>query len=408
MRKKWQPMRVLGSLFVAYASLALIAGPARAADGDVPTVVLGIEPLDPTLDAVAVEITDALRQRVAATKGYQLLQGKELVEIKLVFACPDAAPACMSQAGKSLGASKVIFGNVKRAGNDFQVTLKLLDVSRAVVESFAAETVSKKNSDANGLRSMAPAWLAKLSGKGGGSIQVRANFPGAAVSLDGTQVGTTGSAAVVINDVAPGRHEVAVEKSGYTTTKQEFTLAAGQSLPLNLALSPVSVEVPRPEPGGPAVGMETGGGNGDSDKPDSLTRTGFWVAVVGTLASAGLALKFGLDVRDINNELDQYRRFTCPGSTTGYCDGTGKTNVSPTLSQEETGIVKTKTDEGNRDQLLQWVFVGLSGAFAIAGGVLLYKGYLASEGTQMASNHGLRIFPSATASSGGIIAEFEF
>ena len=139
-----------------------------------------------------------------------------------------------------------------------------------------------------------------------------------------------------------------------------------------------------------------------------MTRTGFWVAVVGTLASAGLALKFGLDVRDINNELDQYRRFTCPGSTTGYCDGTGKTNVNPTLSQEETGIVKDKTDDGNQAQLLQWVFVGLSGAFAIAGGVLLYKGYLASEGTQTASNHGLRIFPSATASSGGIIAEFEF
>ena len=77
---------------------------------------------------MAAEITDALRQRVAATKGYQLLQGKDLVEVKLVFACPDAAPACMSQAGKSLGASKLIFGNVKRAGNDYQVTLKLLDV----------------------------------------------------------------------------------------------------------------------------------------------------------------------------------------------------------------------------------------------------------------------------------------
>ena len=65
--------------------------------------------------------------------------------MKLVFACPDAAPACMSQAGKSLGADKLIFGNVKRAGNDFQVTLKLLDVSRAVVESFTAETVPKKH-----------------------------------------------------------------------------------------------------------------------------------------------------------------------------------------------------------------------------------------------------------------------
>ena len=130
--------------------------------------MLGIEPLEGTPDAVAAEMTDALRQRVAATKGYQLLQGKDLVEVKLVFACPDAAPACMSAAGKSLGADKLIFGNVKRAGNDFQLTLKLLDVSRAVVESFTAETVPKKHADASGLRSLAPAWLAKLSGKGGG------------------------------------------------------------------------------------------------------------------------------------------------------------------------------------------------------------------------------------------------
>ncbi len=95
---------------------------------------------------------------------------------------------------------------------------------------------------------MAPVWLAKLSGKGYGTITVRANFPGAAVSLDGTKVGVTGGDPVVVADVAPGKHEVAVEKSGYTTTKQEFTLAAGQSLPLTLSLSPVSVEVPKPEP----------------------------------------------------------------------------------------------------------------------------------------------------------------
>jgi hypothetical protein len=410
MRKKWRPMRLAGPPFLVLAAcLTAAAGlPSRALaaeGGDVATAVLGIEPLEGAPDAVAAEITDALRQRVAATKGYQLLQGKDLVEVKLVFACPDAAPACMSAAGKSLGADKLIFGNVKRAGNDYQVTLKLLDVSRAVVESFTAETVARKHADASGLRSIAPAWLAKLSGKGGGSIQVRANFPGAAVSIDGTQVGTTGGSPVVINDVAPGHHEVAVEKSGYTTTKQEFTLAAGQSLPLNLTLSPVSVEVPRPE--GTAKAAENGGGGEPDDgNGPTLTRAGFWVALVGTLASAGLALKFGLDVRDINSQLDQYRRFPCPGNSTDLCDIHNM--PSPALTTDQLSRSHSLTDEGNRDQLLQWVFVGLTGAFAIAGGVLLYKGYLAGEGTQSASNHGLRLFPTATASSGGIVAEFEF
>ena len=141
---------------------------------------------------VAAEITDALRQRVAATKGYQLLQGKDLVEVKLVFACPDAAPACMSQAGKSLGADKVIFGNVKKRRQRLPGDAQAARRQPRRRRELHGRDRPAKHADAAGLRSSAPGWLAKLSGKGGGSIQVRANFPGAAVSLDGTQVGDDG------------------------------------------------------------------------------------------------------------------------------------------------------------------------------------------------------------------------
>jgi hypothetical protein len=139
-----------------------------------------------------------------------------------------------------------------------------------------------------------------------------------------------------------------------------------------------------------------------------MARTGFWIAVVGTVASGALALKYGLDVRDINSQLDQYRRFQCMGDPpmTTNCDING--NKAAALTDDQRANAHTLTDKGNQDQLLQWVFVGLAGAFAIAGGVLLYKGYLTSEGTQSASNHGLKLFPTASASSGGIIAEFEF
>lgn len=399
--------------FAVAASLLLAAGTpgrARGADGGTPTVVLGLEALGGVPDSLATEITEALRQRVAATKGNDLLQGKDLIELKLVFACPDEAPACMSQAGKSLGAAKLIFGNVKPSGNDYAVTLKLLDVNRAVVESFTADAIPKNRSDPNALRALAPVWLAKLSGKAVGSVQVRANFSGAAVSLDGTRVGVTGTDAVVVSDVAPGRHEVSVEKSGYTTSKQEFTLAAGQSLPLTLVLNPVSVEVPKPEPGAAEPLLGAGARDtSDAEGTHTLTHIGFWVATAGTVASAALALKFGLDVRDINKQLDQYRRFPCAGSPTATCDGNGKTNVSPTLTTSEKQAVHTLTDDGNRDEVLQWVFVGLSGAFAVGSAVLFYKGYLANDDSHArASNHGLRIFPTATASARGIIAEFDF
>jgi hypothetical protein len=405
-----QGARRIGTVLLILSILA-IWPPSRAAAADaVPTAVLGFEPLEGVPDTLAADVTDALRQRVAATKEYQLLQGKDLVEVKLVFACPDEAPACLSQAGKSLGASKLIYGNVKKTGGDYQVTVKLLDVNRAVVESFTTDTVAGGKANATALRQLAPIWLAKLSGKGSGTISVRANFPGAAVSLDGTKVGITGTAPVVISDVSPGKHEVAVEKSGYTTTKQEFTLAAGQNLPLTLDLSPVSVEVPKPEHGGAAPHPTPGGGETPTENEGGSragARVGFWVAVAGTIASGALALKFGLDVKDINQQLDQYRRFTCTSSPTGLCDNQGQPAQPLTADQKNT--VATKTDTGNRDQTLQWVFVGVGGAFAIAGGYLLYKGYLASEGNnQSASNHGLRIFPTATASTRGIVAEFDF
>src|SRR5262245_21373143 len=204
-------MRKLGLACLCALTVLVQAARAGAADGgDAPTAVLGLEALEGAPDSVAAEITDALRQRIAATKGFQLVQGKDLVEVKLVFACPDEAPACMSQAGKSMGASKIIFGNIKRAGLDYQVTLKLLDDGKGTVESWATESVARRRAEPSAFRSLAPGWLAKLTGKntGGGSLQIRANVDGAAVSLDGTRIGVTGDKPVVVADVAPGKHEV--------------------------------------------------------------------------------------------------------------------------------------------------------------------------------------------------------
>ena len=81
-------------------------------------------------------------------------------------------PACRKRARASAPA-RSIFGNVKRAGNDYQVTLKLLDVSRAVVESFAAETVVQEE-----LRRQRPAFDgARLAGQA--ERQGRRLHPGA-------------------------------------------------------------------------------------------------------------------------------------------------------------------------------------------------------------------------------------
>jgi hypothetical protein len=396
---------VLAALFTSLA-----AGRQAHAEADAATAVLGLEALEGAPDNVASEITDALRQRVASTHGYQLVQGKDLVEVKLVFSCPDEGTACMAQAGKSMGATKLIYGNVKRSAADYQIAFKMLDVDKGTVDAWATEVIARRKAEPTVFRTLAPSWLSKLTGKGaGGSLQIRANVAGAAVALDGARVGVTGDAPVAVAEVTPGRHEVAVEKSGFTTAKQEFSLAAGQSLPLSLSLSAVSVDVGAAPPETAPVIVhrpddvprsESGGTS------STFARAGFWVAVTGTaLATAG-GLYFAKQVQDINSDLDQYRRTPCTTSPTGQCDNKG--NAAPARTTAENSIVSSKTDHGRQDQLLEEVLLISAVPLVIASGYFLYKGYLDSGTEAPTASRGLRIFPTASASSGGIVTEFDF
>jgi len=391
-----------------------------APDGDPTTAVLGIEAIDAP-DSVASDVTDALRQRVASSKGFQLVQGKDLMEIKLVFSCSDEAPACMTQAGKSLGVAKLIFGNITKSGSDYVLRLKLLDVGRGAMENATTDTFPVRGSDASTLRALAPHWLSKLTGKGGaapagGTLMISSNVSGATVALDGTAVGVTSQQPVSVSDVTPGKHEIIVQKAGYESRHQQFTMGTGQALPLNLPLAALPPGAPAPaEASGAALPpMKTSETPGDEAPPSGMARPGFWIALAFTAASLGAATYFGLQVKQINNDLDGYRRFpvgsgNCNSSPTGFCDSSGKSASSP--SAADRGFISQKLDEGDRDRTYQIVSLCVGGAFALAGGFLYYKCYLDKEGgsgPRTADNHGLRIFPTGTASSGGIVAEFDF
>ncbi len=400
----------LAAVALTLWSAAASATASPTAPPTVTVAVLGLEAID-VPETIAAEVTEALRQKVTTTPGFRLVAGKDLVEIKLVFACSDESSACMAQAGTTLGAGKVIFGNVRRVGGDYMITLKSLDVARTVIEGATSDTVPVKRAEPTAFAARTPRWIAKLTGRETtGAVSVRANVTGAAITLDGIAVGLTDSLPVTIPDVGPGRHLIAAEKQGYSAAKTEFPLAAGQNLPLGLTLSPLLAAAGATEPvivrrapdETPGV-VTTGGGQ------TNLARVGFWTALVGAATSAALALKFGYDVKSINKDLDALRRYDCGDrSPSGLCGKDGSPADPLTLSQKTQ--VASKTDDGNRAQTLQWVFVGLIPPFAIAGGYLLYKGYLDTEsnGSSTSASKGLRIFPTASASAGGVMAEFDF
>src|SRR6185437_8612730 len=112
------------------SAVLLAAGAAHAQTTPPSLAVLGVEPVD-VPEALAQQLTDALRQRAAATSGIHAVAGKDLIEIKGVFGCDTESPTCMAQAGKTLGADKLLYGTLKKSGRNVVVGLKLLDVRTA-------------------------------------------------------------------------------------------------------------------------------------------------------------------------------------------------------------------------------------------------------------------------------------
>jgi hypothetical protein len=408
-------MRLQQPCLIALALTAILSGSAHAESDDLATAVLGLETQD-VQPKVADEIAELLRQNVSSSHDMRLGAGRDLVELKLVFSCADEGHACMAQAARSLNVERLIYGSIKRSGDAYVVWLKLFDVKHEKIEAWLSETVPREKLTGSSLKPIVTRWFYKLRGRSAdvGTLRISAEVPGAVVSLDGVAAGATSpDKPLVLSQVPAGKHEVSLTKVGFGAGAQFVSLAAGQVLDLKLEL--------REPNGAPAVAKsrpvvqlgeadrdESEGARGGKSARGAGYRTGFWVTLAGGVVSAGAALKFGLDVRHVNQDLDAYRRFPC---ATGVCDTKGQQAVP--LTSAERDAASSLTDKGNRDHALQWVCIGVGSALGIASGYFLYKGYLAggdehSGGESAMVQRGLRIFPAASASSGSVLAEFDF
>src|SRR5258706_2340561 len=172
-------------LSIALAVL-LTAGAARA---DHTVAVLGIEPVD-VPEALAQQLTDALRQRAATTPGVRIVPGKDLVELKMIFGCDGETPTCMAQAGRSLGSDKLLYGTLKKAGKNSSnvlVALKLLDVNTSTVEKFVNDSVPKKDLAGGNIAAAATRWFGALLEVEAKPTPTLTTHPAnAAVTIDGT------------------------------------------------------------------------------------------------------------------------------------------------------------------------------------------------------------------------------
>jgi hypothetical protein len=231
---------------VALLALILVPLVAAAARAEPTVAVLGLEPID-VPEALASQLTEALRQRAAATAGIKPVSGKDLIEIKMVFGCDTENPTCMANAGRSLGADKLLYGTLKRSGGKSSpqviVSLKLLDVRSASVEKFVSTTVHKRELAAGAVTASAARWFGDLVEVAKPMLTVTSDPTGASVTVDGAPMGRT---PVTLRDLNPGQRLITVTMPGRLPFTKNIELRAGGQHEVIAQLEPEKVAVVTP------------------------------------------------------------------------------------------------------------------------------------------------------------------
>jgi hypothetical protein len=400
--------------FLVSSLAAWVGGPGGVAfAGDQTLSVLGLEAAAGAPDSVASAVSEALRQRVTSSGSYRLVQGRDLVEVKLVFSCPDEAPPCMTQAAKSIGAAKVIFGNVQPVGTDaYLVTLKLLDAERGVVEGWISEQITKAQTTPVALRAPVQKWFGTLTGQmRPGTLKVTGGVVGAGVSLDGAQAGLLGADGLTMTGVAPGLHQIVVTKAGYQKFERTITLASGGNERVAVRLRALEGASGLAAPNASSLTTAPTESEPEPEAGNSGTRVAAWAVLGVGLALIGLGAYSSYVVGDVNSKLDPYRRYPCtsePGRPEA-CSADGK-NRLPDLTQDDLNYVQEEQGTGNTYTALQWVGYGVGAAALVTSAFFFVKGYAAKPSGTTASgeSNGLLVMPSFGPGSAGAMAYLRF
>jgi hypothetical protein len=401
---------------------------ARAATAaEVGVAVLGIEPID-VPEPLAQQLTDALRQRATNTAGVHMLPGKDLIEVKMVFGCDGETPTCMAQAGRTIGADKLIYGTLKKGGTKINVivALKLLDVKTATVERFVNDTVPKRELAGNNVNASAARWFGQLlEVEAKPTLTVTSDPTGASVTVDGTPYGKT---PLTLRDLTPGLHNVTVAMAGRQTASRNVDLKTGGTHDLSVTLeaeSPpplVQKEAPPPAIAPPPLVQPQPLTNRPTGHPGRAATIAGIAALGGALVTGGVLIytyKSYTDLQSTANADLKGLTLTGPDTENFFHNPTCTPPSYVTSAANMPGaLAKYKSDcsSGNN-------FAAASTGLWVATGVLAAGGIAAIIVGQVQASHArkerapvgasllrqtLRIVPVVATTGGGLSAAFEF
>ncbi|MCK5799114.1 MAG: PEGA domain-containing protein [Deltaproteobacteria bacterium] len=307
--------------------------------------------------------------------GYTQVQGKALVEIKLVFGCVNESAACMAKVGEKLKADKLLWGTLSKKKKHYVLSLSLLDVANKRIKK-----TQRRYRPRTLLRDVETAIqkiAVKLLPAQVGLIKLTSATQGAEVLLDGRPMGSINEQGLEMQ-ISAGKHTLQVRREGYRAWIQRVVVRVGATLPLRAELQLID------------TGM---GGKGDGDKALPLipkpktpkhqgkSRTGwkiaFYVATAATVGiGAGLVIN-GLSVMKAadhkNDYLNSKESNQAPNIQELRVDGCSANSVSGSP-------IEDYCNTGESGAIIQNILVGGIVAAGLVSAFFFYKTFLASDG----------------------------
>jgi len=228
---------LIGLLVYFLMSQSIIAQP-------IPVAILELEVAGIETTA-KTGLTHRLRAELLGTGQFNVMERQRMESIlteqgfQQTGACSD--DACVVEAGKILGVSKMIAGSVAKVGSLFEISIRMIDVGsgRILLEVTDATPGPLENVLTKSLRTVALKFAAQAAAPrqelhGFGSLKLRSNPPGARIFLDDQFLPQTTPA--IIDTLSAGVHVVRLQKDLLAATQAVF-IVPNETAEIDLQLS---------------------------------------------------------------------------------------------------------------------------------------------------------------------------
>lgn len=182
-------------------------------------------------DELAGNLTQILSVEIKRIEGTSVISRDDvaamlqLEESKAFLGCDDTS--CMAEIGGALGVDKLVVGSAGKLANSYVITLRLIDVRNAKVDSRVTETFRGEEDQLIRAVRHAGRRLFGIRPRQGGLLAVSASQEGAALTVDGEPRGNLPAPPARID--ASGRHLVRVSKDGFFDWQSEIYVDPGET-----------------------------------------------------------------------------------------------------------------------------------------------------------------------------------